>query len=72
MKQIKTVIYPLESAYSYDDTVNSLIAEGWELKKRTTIHACGEMSESFNAPIVKALYAELERNVPPFPEEVTE
>ncbi len=71
MKQIKTVIYPIENAHKYDEEINRLLADGWILKKRTTTNVCGDISEAFNSTTVQALYAELERNVPPFPEEIT-
>ena len=71
MKQIATVIQPIEQAKSFDALVNSLLIDGWELKDRKIISAKGELSEAFNAPDVRFLYAELERNKPPFPEEIT-
>lgn len=71
MKKIATVIQPIEQAKSFDALVNSLLFEGWELKVRKIISAKGELSEAFNAPDVRFLYAELERIEPPFPEEIT-
>lgn len=71
MKQIKTVIQPINYASCFDALVNSLLIDGWELKKRQVINQQGELSEAFNAPVVRYLYAELERHEPPFPEEVT-
>lgn len=71
MKQIKTVICPIEYAYSFDKEINRLIADGWTISKRDIIRAAGEISETFNTAIVQALYAELERNTKPYPEEVT-
>lgn len=71
MKQIKTVICPIEYAYSFDKEVNRLIANGWVLKHRELINTRGEVSEAFNAAVVQSLYAELERNTKPYPEEVT-
>ena len=71
MKQIKTVIYPIESAHKYDKEVNSLIADGWQLKRRTVTNMRGEVSEAFNHSTIQILYAELERYTKPFPEEVT-
>lgn len=70
MKQIKTVIQPIEKANSFDIAVNELLREGWELKTRKIIHTQGELSEAFNAPVVRFLYAELEKQQPIF-EEVT-
>lgn len=70
MKEIKTVICPINCATEYDRKVNNLIANGWVLKKRTTISTQGETSEAFNMPIIQALYAELERYIE-YPEEIT-
>ena len=71
MKQIKTVIQPIEQPKSFDSLVNYLLTDGWELKTRKIITTTGELSEAFNAATVRFLYAELERNEPPFPEEIT-
>lgn len=71
MKQIATVIQPIEQAKSFDALVNSLLNDGWELKARKIISTKGELSEAFNAPDVRFLYAELEQHKPPFPEEIT-
>lgn len=70
MKQIKTVIKPYELLYDFDDEVNSLLAEGWILRKREIQRVSGEISEAFNVPAVYVLYAELERFVMNF-EEIT-
>lgn len=71
MKQIKTVIQPIEQPKFFDELVNCLLLNGWELKTRKIITTTGELSEAFNAATVRFLYAELERNEPPFPEEIT-
>ena len=71
MKRIKTVILPIEQASFFDALVNSLLIDGWQLKERKIISGTGELSEAFNAPIVRFLYADLERQEPPFPEEIT-
>ena len=71
MKQIKTVICPIEYAYSFDKEINRLIADGWDMSNRGLISTRGEVSEAFNTSIVQSLYAELERNTKPYPEEVT-
>lgn len=71
MKRIKTVIQPIEQASFFDALVNSCLVDGWELKTRKIINTSGELSEAFNAPVVRFLYAELERQEPPFPEEIT-
>ena len=71
MKQIRTVARPIEQRASFDAEVNALLVEGWTLKKRETVKSAGELSDAFNAPTVMLLYAELERERPPWPEEVT-
>lgn len=71
MKQIATVIQPIEQPKCFDALVNCLLIDGWQLKTRKIITTTGELSEAFNAPVVRFLYAELERQEPPFPEEVT-
>lgn len=71
MKQIKTVIQPTDRPKRFDTLVNRLLCDGWELKTRKIITSTGELSEAFNAPAVRFLYAELERHEPPFPEEIT-
>lgn len=68
---IKTVVYPLYQAHKFDIVVNRLLTEGWKLKKRETVRIQGEVSEAFNTPIISAVYAELEKDIPEF-EEVTE
>lgn len=71
MKQIKTVIQPLEQANCFDTLINHYLIDGWELKTRKIINTLGEPTEAFNVPAVRFLYAELERQEPPFPEEIT-
>jgi len=71
MKQIKTILQPIEHAKSFDALVNCCLIDGWQLTKRKIISIPGELSEAFNASMVRFLYAELERQEPPFPEEVT-
>lgn len=70
MKQIKTVIEPLNRVSRFDDKVNQLLENGWKLTERKTVKTEGDISESFNIPVVMALYAELEREIEWF-EEVT-
>lgn len=60
MKQIKTVTAPMERAEWFDNAVNALLADGWVISKRDILHVPGALSESFNAPVVQMLYAELE------------
>lgn len=72
MKQINTIIKPIERLAEFDADVNALLAEGWTLKKRETMKATGMLSDAYNAPIITLLYAEMERDVPPWPEEITE
>jgi hypothetical protein len=71
MRQIKTLIRRIEQAAQFDAEINQLLAEGWTLKKQEVLKLPGEPSEAFNVPGVPALYAELTREVPPFPEEIT-
>ena len=71
MKQIKTVLRPYSELYTFDKEVNSLLSEGWNLRKREIQKVSGEISESFNIPAVYVLYAELDRETKPFPEEIT-
>lgn len=71
MKQIKTVIQPLNHAKFFDELVNCLLIDGWTLKTRKIINTPGEPSEAFNVSMERLLYAELERHEPPFPEEIT-
>ncbi len=71
MKQIKTVIQPIEQPKCFDALVNCLLIDGWELKTRKIISTHSELSESFNTSVVRFLYAELERQEPPYPEEIT-
>lgn len=71
MKEIKTVVQPIEYAHHFDTLVNCLLIDGWELKNRKVVTAPGELSEAFNASVVRLLYAELERHNPPYPQEIT-
>lgn len=71
MKQIKTVIEPIEQTERFDNLVNYLLSNGWELKTRKIINSTGELSEAFNAPAVRFLYAELEKQKPLYFEEIT-
>lgn len=70
MKQIKTVLRPYEQLYKFDEEVNNLLADGWELTKREIQKVSGEISEAFNTPFIYMLYAEMERTVNDF-EEIT-
>ena len=70
MKQIKTVVAPLQCAELFDSAVNKLLAEGWVLQKREIIDLPGQISEAFQFTLERTLYAELERSCPRF-EEVT-
>lgn len=69
MREIKTVICPIERHKEFDNTINKLLLCRWELKKRTTLSAQGEPSEAGRYAVIQGLYAELERER--FPEEVT-
>lgn len=71
MKQIKTVIRPFALAAEFDKQVNGFLSEGWELKKRGMTYASGEPNEVGSCATIQVLYAELERQQKPFPEEIT-
>lgn len=72
MQGIRTVVCPIEKAAAFDSKVNALLADGWTLEKREITTLCGEPSEAFSMPVVRALYAELSKQCPPWPEESTE
>lgn len=71
MKQIKTVIRPISGATQFDNAVNRLLREGWEIRTRKTINTHGDISETFNIPVCQILYAELEKENTEKFEEVT-
>ena len=71
MMQIKTVICPIDRPKQFDDEINRLLSDGWTLKKREIQTMAGLPNEAFCFPEVRVLYAELDRNYPPYPEEVT-
>lgn len=71
MRQIKTVIHPLERATKFDAEVNALLSDGWTLKRQEVLKLQDAPSEAFNTATFPVLYAELTREVPPFPEEST-
>lgn len=62
MKQIKTVIEPINRIFQFDNEINKLLACGWQLKKREIISIQGDISEAFNVSTAKVLYAELEKS----------
>lgn len=61
MKEIKTVIRPIEDVKNYDEYINKLLENGWSLKNRSFISLNGEPNEVGSKPVIKAFYAELER-----------
>jgi hypothetical protein len=71
MIQIKTVIEPIERANDFDKTVNNLLNDGWILKARKILATQGELSEAFNAAVIRFLYAELEKRQPIYFAETT-
>lgn len=71
MKKIKTVTAPIERAEWFDEAINDLIADGWVISKRDILNVPGLLTESFNAPVVRMLYAELELWEPIQFEEIT-
>ena len=72
MLQIKTVICPIEHTKQFDFEINELLSDGWTLRKRELQTMAGLPSEAFSYSSVRVLYAELDKVVPPYPEEVTE
>ena len=71
MLQIKTVICPVERPKQFDDEINSLLCDGWNLRKREIQTMAGLPSEAFSVAAVRVLYAELDKCVPPYSEEIT-
>lgn len=71
MMQIQTVLCPIERAQAFDDAVNTLLLRGWRITERSVIPVCGEPSDAGGYPVMRALYAALEREAPPAFEEVT-
>lgn len=69
--EIRSVLMTVYRINEFDAEVNTLLADGWRLAKRELVRVEGEPSEAYNAPIVKALYAELERSGQQWPEEST-
>lgn len=61
MKEIKTVISPLNCVKMFDKNINCLLAEGWKLKKRAVISSKGEPNDVGSCAEEKILYAELEK-----------
>ena len=70
MKRIKTVVCSVYNAERFDQDINNLLAEGWQLVKREMKSITGYPSEAFNIPHEAILYAELEQKAS-YPEEVT-
>lgn len=71
MRQIKTIIRPVAQATNFDAEINALLAEGWQLKRQEVLKLPDAPSEAFNVATLPVLYAELTREVPPFPDEIT-
>lgn len=67
MRQIKTVLCPFSLVDKFDEKVNRLLSEGWELKRRGITHTSGEPNEVGSCATVQVVYAEMERQQPPFP-----
>lgn len=55
MRQIKTVVRPVEQAAEFDCEVNKLLRRGWKLTRRETLNLPERLE-----PL---LYAELERRL---------
>lgn len=69
--EIRSVLMTVYRINEFDATVNALLADGWRLVKRELVRVEGEPNEAFSIPVVKALYAELERCGQQWPEEST-
>ena len=69
--EIRSVLMAVYRINEFDAEVNALLADGWRLVKRELVRVEGEPSEAYNVPVVKALYAELERSGQQWPEEST-
>ena len=69
--EIRSVLMTVYRLNDFDAEVNAILADGWRLVKRELVRVEGEPSEAYNVPIVKALYAELERSGQQWPEEST-
>lgn len=52
---------PTYCTTEFDEIVNQLLENGWEITKREYKHTQGLPDEAFNIPVVAILYAELER-----------
>ena len=61
LKEVKTVICPIEDVERFDIVINKLLKENWILKKREVIKTRSVIADSFNASFIQALYAELEK-----------
>lgn len=69
--EIRSVLMAVYRINEFDAEVNALLSDGWRLVKRELVRVEGEPSEAYNVPVVKALYAELERSGQQWPEEST-
>ena len=63
MRQIKTVVRPVEQAAEFDSDVNKLLRRGWQIKRRETLLLPDAPNEAFNVATFPVLYAELERMI---------
>ena len=63
MRQIKTVVRPVDKAAEFDHEVNKLLRRGWRMKRRETLLLPDAPNEAFNAATFPVLYAELERRI---------
>lgn len=60
--KIKTICYRLDKANDFDDEVNRVLAEGWQLVKRTVLPGKALTADTYNN---RMLYAELVKLDPP-------
>lgn len=61
MRQIKTILRPVERAAEFDMEVNKLLRRGWSMKRQEVLKLPDAPNEAFNVATFPVLYAELER-----------
>lgn len=71
MRQIKTIVRPVDYSAGFDAEVNAAIMDGWRLVSRRLTDPISLPGNDVSAYTARVLYAELERNEPEYPEEVT-
>lgn len=71
MRQIKTILCPVDCSSDFDEAVNAAITDGWKLVSRRLTDPISLPGNDISAYTTRVLYAELERYVPEYPEEIT-